>query len=76
MGNNGNNKKSEKSIQKTLHFYYATTDVKASTTSLKIDVNTFISNVGGNLGLFVGFSVLGGLSFIYNFIASHVCKNV
>ena len=50
--------------------YYATTNVKVSTTSLKIDVSTFISNVGGNLGLFVGFSVLGSLFFIYDFITS------
>ena len=53
-----------------LNMYYATTNVKVSTTSLKIDVSTFISNVGGNLGLFVGFSVLGSLFFIYDFITS------
>ena len=61
---------------RTLGIYFATTDVKVYTTSYKIDLNTFISNVGGNLGLFVGFSVLGGLFFIYDFIASHVCKNI
>ena len=76
VGNNANKNKSEISMPRALYFYYATADVKVSTTSLKIDFNTFISNVGGNLGLFVGFSVLGGLFFVYDFIASHVCKNM
>ena len=76
IGNNANKNKSEVWIPRLIYIYYATTDVKVFTTSLKIDLNTFISNVGGNLGLFVGFSVLGGLSCIYNFIASHICKNV
>ena len=69
-------KKSKISSTRSLNIYFATTDVKVYTTSYKIDLNTFISNVGGNLGLFVGFSVLGGLFFIYDFIASHVCKNM
>ena len=69
-------KKSKISSTRSFTFYFATTDVKVYTTSYKIDLNTFISNVGGNLGLFVGFSVLGGLFFVYDFIASHVCKNM
>ena len=69
-------KKIKISSTRSISIYFATTDVKVYTTSYKIDFNTFISNVGGNLGLFVGFSVLGGLFFIYDFIASHVCKNV
>ena len=63
---------SEPVLYRYLSFYYGTTDVKASTTSLKIDFNTFISNVGGNLGLFVGVDILGGLFFIYDFIASRM----
>ena len=59
-----------------LNFNYGTTNVKVYTTSLKIDLNTFISNVGGNLGLFVGFSVLGGLFSIYDFISQHISMNV
>ena len=69
-------KKSKISSTRSLNIYFATTDVKVYTTSYKIDLNTFISNVGGNLGLFVGFSVLGGLFSIFDFIASHVCKNM
>ena len=53
-----------------ISMYYATTDVRVSTTSALIDLATFISNVGGNLGLFVEFSILGGLFFIYDFLAS------
>lgn len=59
-----------------LNIYYGSTNVKVYTTSLKIDINTFISNVGGNLGLFVGFSVLGGLFSIYDFISQHISMNV
>ena len=66
----------ETASYRNLAIYYGTTDVKVSTTSLKIDLPTFISSVGGNLGLFVGFSVLGGLFFIYDFFASHVCMNI
>ena len=65
----------DKSTYRYLNIYYGTTNVKVSTTSLKIDLNTFISNVGGNLGLFVGFSVLGGLFFIYDFISQHICNS-
>ena len=52
-----------------ISIYYATTGVRVSTTSALIDLATFISNVGGNLGLFVEFSILGGLFFIYDFLA-------
>ena len=54
----------------SIHLYYSSTDVKVSTTSLKIDFNTFVSNVGGGLGLFIGFSFLGGFLYIYDVIAS------
>ena len=50
--------------------FYSTTDVQVSTTNLRVDFNTFVSNVGGSLGLFIGFSVLGGFFFIYDYITS------
>ena len=59
-----------------LQIFYGTTDVKVSSTSFKIDLATFISSVGGNLGLFVGFSVLGGLFFIYDIFVSRLFMNV
>ena len=49
-----------------INIYYAVTDVKISITSKMMNLPTFISNVGGNLGLFVGFSVLGVMYFIYD----------
>ena len=45
--------------------YFTTTDVKISTTSKLMNVFTFISSVGGNLGLFVGFSFISGIFFIF-----------
>ena len=53
-----------------INLFYSSTDVKVSTTSLKVDFNTFVSNVGGSLGLFIGFSVLGGIFFLYDIIFS------
>ena len=58
--------------EKTITIYYATTDINVSSTSKLIDLPTFISSVGGNLGLFVGFSVLGALFSIYDFVALHL----
>ena len=55
---------------RNINLFYSTTDEKVSTTSLRVDLNTFVSNVGGSLGLFIGFSVLGGFFFIYDFISS------
>ena len=69
-GENNINKSSTEKYR-NLAFYYATTDVTVSKSSEVIDLPTFISNVGGNLGLFLGFSVLGGFAFIYELIVAH-----
>ena len=55
--------------------FYSTTGIKVSTTSLRVDLNTFVSNVGGSLGLFIGFSVLGGFFFVYDVISSKIELN-
>ena len=73
--NQTNNVENEIKNYRYLSLYYGTTDVKVSTTSELIDFSTFISNVGGNLGLFVGFSVLGGFFFIYDFTAAQ-CRSL
>ena len=73
--NQTNSDKKETDNYRYLSLYYGTTDVKVSTTSELIDFSTFISNVGGNLGLFVGFSVLGGFFFIYDIISSY-CRSL
>ena len=45
---------------------YATTSIKVTTTSKLIDVASFISSVGGNLGLFVGFSFTSMFFMMYD----------
>ena len=67
-GGSGSGDEDESTL--TISLYYSTTDVKVSSTSLKVDFNTFVSNVGGSLGLFIGFSVLGGFYFIYDTLQS------
>ena len=47
-----------------IRLYYSTMDVKVSTTVNLIDVPTFVGSIGGNLGLFLGFSFLGSLQVI------------
>ena len=37
-----------------------------------VDFNTFVSNVGGALGLFLGFSIIDTLLYIYS---KFLCKN-
>ena len=56
----------KKDFTRAIYMYYSTTDIKVSTTSKVISLSSFISSIGGNLGLFCGFSFLS--SFFY------VCK--
>ena len=48
--------------------YYASSDVATLTEEKLIDFSNFVSAVGGNLGLFLGFSFLGLLSSLYEYI--------
>ena len=48
--------------------YYSTANVKISTRSKLINLSTFISSTGGNLGLFVGFSFISGFFYIYGLL--------
>ena len=45
-----------------------TTDVTTYTEARLIDFSGFVSAVGGNLGLFLGFSFLGMLFDLYDYI--------
>ena len=74
IDNNGLGENAENT--RTVLLYYSTTNVKVSSTSLKVDFNTFVSNVGGSLGLFIGFSVLGGFYFIYDAFISKTSFSV
>ena len=65
----------EQNDHRLIYLFYTSTDVTVSTTSLRVDFNTFVSNVGGSLGLFIGFSVLGGFFFVFDIICSKVMSN-
>ena len=62
------NKNSTEAPAKAIYLYYSTTDINVSTTSKLITLSSFISSIGGNLGLFVGFSFLSTFFFFYNFL--------
>ena len=53
------------SFPRYIYIYYITSDETTYTSSLMIDWPTFISSIGGNLGLFLGFSFLGILFPMY-----------
>ena len=53
---------------RAIFMYYSTTDIKVSTTSKLISLSSFISCIGGNLGLFVGFSFLSTFFYFYSFL--------
>ena len=75
-GDDDDNSDDDEDNCRTIILFYTTTDLKVFTTSIKIDFNTFISNVGGSLGLFIGFSVLGGFLFVYDVISSQISSNI
>ena len=56
-------------------FYYATTSIQIVTEDRMINFSNFVSAVGGNLGLFVGFSFLGFFSLFYK-TSKRICKKV
>ena len=49
-----------------IFFFYSTTDIRVESVEILVDFNSFISSVGGSLGLFLGFSFLGFLSHFYD----------
>ena len=51
-----------------IFFFYSTTDIRVESVEILVDFNSFISSVGGSLGLFLGFSFLGFLSLFYDCI--------
>merc|ERR1719414_1227180 len=57
----------KKEPTRAIFMYYSSTDITVSTTSKLISLSSFISSIGGNLGLFVGFSFLSVFFFIHNF---------
>ena len=52
------------------YMYYTTADETEFNTDKLIDLASFIGSVGGNLGLFLGFSFLGMLFPLYDYAES------
>ena len=48
--------------------YYTSSDVTTLTENQLIDFSGFVSAIGGNLGLFLGFSFLGMISSFFEII--------
>ena len=64
----------ENSYPRYIILYYSTADEITFTSNLLVDLPTFISSTGGNLGLFVGFSFMGILFSLYEWIEKKVSR--
>ena len=60
--------KVEYSQQRFIYLYYTTADETRISSELLIDFAGFISAIGGNLGLFLGFSFMGMIFELYDWI--------
>ena len=67
--------KNENENQITVRLYYSRMDVKVSTTMNLIDIPTFVGSIGGNLGLFLGFSFLGRFHVMCDFFKKRVTSH-
>ena len=77
MGVNSINKQSSIGFEhmedyRYIDISYSKTIVTVKTISKLIDFPTLISSVGGNLGLFVGFSFINVLYFFYRLIEKRI----
>ena len=61
-------------VPKFIMFYYSTTELKIETKELLLNFPNFLSAVGGNLGMFIGFSFLGFFSAFYDMIKLLFCN--
>ena len=59
-------RKGSTNVPKFIMFYYSTTELKIETKELLLNFPNFLSAVGGNLGMFIGFSFLGFFSAFYD----------
>ena len=64
------------SFKRTVAMYFTTTDVTTYTEARLIDFSGFVSAVGGNLGLFLGFSFLGMLFDLYGYIENSLSSKL
>ena len=49
-----------------MFFMYSTTEIKVVTEEFLISFSNFISSIGGNLGMFIGFSCFGAFSWAFD----------
>ena len=62
---NGKDNQKENTPSRAIYIYYSTTNVRLSSTSKLVSLSSFISSIGGNLGLFIGFSFMSVLLYVY-----------
>ena len=60
---------------KMIIFYYYTTEIEVITVDLLINFSNFLSAIGGNLGMFIGFSFFGCFAAAYDAI-NRISKQV
>ena len=53
---------------KTIYLYYSSTEINVKSSELLVTFSSFVSAVGGNLGIFIGFSFLGFFTKFYDMI--------
>ena len=66
------NKTNQTSFTRYISMYYTSSDVTTLTEDKLIDFSGFVSAIGGNLGLFLGFSFLGMFSSLYECIETRL----
>ena len=66
------NKTNQTSFTRYISMYYTSSDVTTLTEDKLIDFSGFVSAIGGNLGLFLGFSFLGMFSSLYEYIETRL----
>ena len=64
--------KIEYSQERLIYLYYTTADETTISSELLIDFVGFISAIGGNLGLFLGFSFMGMIFELYDWIEARL----
>ena len=60
------------SQQRYIYLYYTTADETTLSSEVLIDFAGFISVIGGNLGLFLGFSFMGMIFELYDWIEARL----
>ena len=60
------------SQQRSIYLYYTTADETTLSSEVLIDFPGFISAIGGNLGLFLGFSFMGMIFELYDWIEARL----